>query len=436
MLNQIFEKNLTQYLVEQLNKLPIVANGVTFGDTIENSLALASSAKEKKQILAAADEKLKKEIGKYKGREIFTSNKIADTVSIMVRDEIKKYDFDNDDSIGKYGDKEIITKSASILESIRFCSTLSSYLKETEEELKPINKYLRDKILRGEDISEDFAHFIKVFMKKLPQMLKRKKELQFQYQDTEYLLTSGYANINNTFQNSSDTDKIDSIIDVPSNCGKAIVNDLMRISATGPRKGYYAFPEMDTLTEAIKELNNIEKLLIKDYTPCLSQTLFSSKELEHIREVVYRLNALEYLKRPTDKKRPTDNKDILKSSTQRSKAKTIDHSFKFKQVTVKSEQSNYENQLDELKNLHRSLVDNGFIYPKTTEPNFQRVFSGRKVDPRKRVRWISAVPELKYFINSLYPILDSGSEKWQIAVKCFVNKDGGDFDATQLDKEK
>ncbi|MGP8216411.1 MAG: hypothetical protein ACLQQ4_12650 [Bacteroidia bacterium] len=432
MLSQVLETRLTNYLLGQLNKSP---KGANFNALIEKKLNLALNAKEKKEILITAGDKLRKEIEGYGEWESFRPVKLGHTVTLMVQEELNKYDLNTTKHIGKYGDDRTITKSSSILQSVQFCSKLHAFLLNTEKELKPINLYLRGKILKHEDISQDIVHFVKVFKVMLPEISDKSKMLDSEYLNSEYLLTSGYTAFEVDLRDSNDSDKIEFIIEEPGNCCKAIISDLVRLAGAKDYSGYYVFPEMDKLTTAINEITKIEELLIKDWIPYLAQTMFNAKEIGRIKEITYSVNAFEHIKNLTNKKKPIEkaNTHSGSSSIGKAKVKNIDHSFKFNRLNNTTSETN---QLADLKLFHLSLVENGFIAPKTTLPNFQRVFSGRKVYPNKRVRWIGAVPELKYLINTLYPILDSGREKWQIAVKCFIDEDGSNFDATQLDKRK
>ena len=128
-----------------------------------------------------------------------------------------------------------------------------------------------------------------------------------------------------------------------------------------------------------------------------------------------------------------NSNNYLVPVTSKGKTKAIAHSFQFNQPDGIEKQVGLR---EDLKDLFHSLVNNNFIDPQTKLLNFQKIFTGTLINPKNRIKWIGAVVELKYLINTLYPLLDCGREKWQIAIKCFAKNEGSEYDPRKIDKTK
>ncbi|WP_438711067.1 hypothetical protein ACSTS3_21445 [Aquimarina muelleri] len=67
--------------------------------------------------------------------------------------------------------------------------------------------------------------------------------------------------------------------------------------------------------------------------------------------------------------------------------------------------------------------------------NFKKIFSGRGVSKTKRCVWIGGKIYLKLFVHYMIKtnkIEPMGNENWTTTIKCFLDKDGNEFDASQL----
>ncbi|WP_025743063.1 hypothetical protein [Aquimarina pacifica] len=83
------------------------------------------------------------------------------------------------------------------------------------------------------------------------------------------------------------------------------------------------------------------------------------------------------------------------------------------------------------------LIEYGFIKADIDFDfeNFKNIFSGVGVTKTKRIIWLGGKIYLKLFVHYLVrtkKIEPMGNENWTTTIKCFLNKEGKEFETTQL----
>lgn len=102
------------------------------------------------------------------------------------------------------------------------------------------------------------------------------------------------------------------------------------------------------------------------------------------------------------------------------------HSFNY------YEYSRYQGNLSDLFD---NLKKNNFISIETTLPHFNKIFSGKEV--KNLVRWTGNISELNYFIKCILPYMKPlKNNHWEVACKCFVDKEGLPFERKRLKDQK
>lgn len=105
------------------------------------------------------------------------------------------------------------------------------------------------------------------------------------------------------------------------------------------------------------------------------------------------------------------------------------NSFKLKDFNTKYEY---------IKDLKKSLIDNGFIHPDTKLASVRALLNNQEME--SRIVWIGNISELSYFIKQLHNDLklveDLKQRQWFVAVKCFVDSNGNSFGREKLKGQK
>jgi hypothetical protein len=118
---------------------------------------------------------------------------------------------------------------------------------------------------------------------------------------------------------------------------------------------------------------------------------------------------------------------ILKNSTVKSvkSKKPKQSSFRYKK---------YDTDPLNINKLYKELKSKNFIHPETRLVNFKKVFSGGEII--KPIIWIGTMTELGYFVKQLHDKLkyveDLKYQKWPVAINCFIQGDGTQFERTPL----
>jgi hypothetical protein len=118
---------------------------------------------------------------------------------------------------------------------------------------------------------------------------------------------------------------------------------------------------------------------------------------------------------------------ILKNSALKSvkSTNTKQHSFRYKK---------YDTAPLNINKLYKELKSKNFIHPDTRLVNFKKVFSGGEII--KPIIWIGTMTELGYFVKQLHDKLkyveNLKHQKWPVAINCFIQGDGTQFERTPL----
>lgn len=129
--------------------------------------------------------------------------------------------------------------------------------------------------------------------------------------------------------------------------------------------------------------------------------------------------------------------------------------FSEKYVTVNDRKTNYNsfryskpNAYAKIEFLHETLINKSFIGSETKLIDFEKILQDTEV--KTKVRWIGQTDDLITFIkliNSTEGFIDTQTEKWRIAEKCFVkigeksmrfltSKDFSNYKESPLSKSK
>lgn len=94
----------------------------------------------------------------------------------------------------------------------------------------------------------------------------------------------------------------------------------------------------------------------------------------------------------------------------------------------------FEKSQDKLADAFDRLKNKEFIHKETTLPTFKKIFSGREI--LTPVRWVGNASDLYYFIKLIYSVhklvKDLKQKQWDVACKCFVDKDGNALDKDRI----
>lgn len=118
---------------------------------------------------------------------------------------------------------------------------------------------------------------------------------------------------------------------------------------------------------------------------------------------------------------------ILKNSALKSvkSTNTKQSSFRYKK---------YDTAPLNINKLYKELNSKNFIHPDTRLVNFKKVFSGGEII--KPIIWIGTMTELGYFVKQLHDKLkyveNLKHQKWPVAINCFIQGDGTQFERTPL----
>jgi hypothetical protein len=97
-----------------------------------------------------------------------------------------------------------------------------------------------------------------------------------------------------------------------------------------------------------------------------------------------------------------------------------------------------ETEPDNIGEVYDSLKSKKFIHKDTTLVVFKKIFSGQPID--QQVIWTGNISDLHYFIKLIHSINESvenlKQHHWEVACKCFVDKNGKPFDRVKLKDQK
>lgn len=123
------------------------------------------------------------------------------------------------------------------------------------------------------------------------------------------------------------------------------------------------------------------------------------------------------------------DRSIFDKTSKTKLVKADANSFKLKDFNL-----NYQY----IKDLKKSLIDNGFIHPHTKLASVKALFNNQEIE--SRIVWIGNKSELSYFIKQLHNDLklveDLKQRQWFVAVKCFEDSNGNSFDRIKLKNQK
>ncbi|MGY6648047.1 hypothetical protein [Wenyingzhuangia sp. IMCC45574] len=122
-------------------------------------------------------------------------------------------------------------------------------------------------------------------------------------------------------------------------------------------------------------------------------------------------------------------KSCLDTESNKTKHQFVVKSFKY---TGKAKEQS------KLTDLMNSLKKRGFIDSETSLGNFRKVFNQERIEAP--ITWTGSVSELHYFIKQLHSELNYvenvKQQIWNITKTCFVDKEGKEYNNTQLRTQK
>ena len=107
------------------------------------------------------------------------------------------------------------------------------------------------------------------------------------------------------------------------------------------------------------------------------------------------------------------------------------------QLEALRNQANYfQSNIHSFLEAFQSLKELGFIDGDTDLEQFKDIFRNKKINPKKRIKWIGSIKELQWFIKELMyesqKIENLKNDIWLTTASCFVDKNGNDLSDTQL----
>ena len=174
-------------------------------------------------------------------------------------------------------------------------------------------------------------------------------------------------------------------------------------------------PNSNTIIEDISKINKLSDL--ENSYQIKSIKNFKNYMVIAIEVQIYKLAVLDL--------KSSEIKNITVAQT-KTKPKLIYQSFTYiKSIT----------NTDTLKNLKSSLEVNDFIEKDAKWTDFRRIFSGKEV--KSKIIW-NGKESLVYFIRQLkkLKLIKPVKEIWKISVNCFIDSDGNEFEAVNLNGQK